>query len=102
MSCVRLIQGQQALSGSYDCSVRMWDLRTSKCVALLGKHAGPVLCLDQDFNTGLVATGGTDAVCNLWDIRGGKLRHRLVGHNNWIRSAGWVVVCGLPVTLSGR
>ncbi|GAQ82931.1 Calmodulin-binding protein CRAG [Klebsormidium nitens] len=86
VSCVRLVQGQQALSGSYDCSVRMWDLRTSKCVALLGKHAGPVLCLDHDFATGLVATGGTDGVCNLWDIRGGKLRHRLVGHNNWIRA----------------
>ncbi|CAI7993738.1 Ribosome biogenesis protein WDR12 homolog (Fragment), partial [Geodia barretti] len=51
----------QLLSGSYDSSLKVWDIRSSKLpLFTITAHEGKVLCLDWTFPQ-LLASGGTDS-----------------------------------------
>ncbi len=51
--------------------------------ATLNGHGGgcPVTSLDLCARQGLLASGGGDRGCFLWDARSGRLAHALSGHN---------------------
>eukprot|EP00850_Spirogloea_muscicola_P001194 SM000004S15064 [mRNA] locus=s4:1016752:1026454:- [translate_table: standard] len=86
VGCVRLLPGQRVLTAGWDGMVKMWDVRSDQCVATVARAACPVLCFDYVDHAGMLAFGGTDGTLNLWDIREGKQRYKLVGHTNWIRA----------------
>ncbi|XP_019446275.1 PREDICTED: DENN domain and WD repeat-containing protein SCD1 isoform X2 [Lupinus angustifolius] len=86
VSCVRMLSGERVLTASHDGTVKMWDVRTDRCVATVGRCSSAVLCMEYDDNVGLLAASGRDVVANIWDIRAGKQMHKLSGHTQWIRS----------------
>lgn len=86
ISCLRMLSGERALSSSYDGTLRMWDVRSSTCVATIGRCSSAVLCMEYDDSSGILAAGGRDSVAYLWDIRAGRQMHKLTGHTKWIRS----------------
>ncbi|KAG0581684.1 hypothetical protein KC19_4G271700 [Ceratodon purpureus] len=86
VNIVRMLKGERILSASHDGSVKMWDIRIDSCVATVGKSPSPILCMDYDDNTGMLAAAGVDGVGNVWDVRAGKQMHKLIGHSSWIRS----------------
>lgn len=92
------IKGRTTLvTGSYDGTVRVWDLRTRKCTKVLNAKA--ISCLDflPDENilcAGLYDTGRV----MVWNMRSWELLQTLSGHNKGIRnvalSRDYLISCG--------
>ena len=62
--------GLLVLSGSYDCSALLWDLRVGIPIRTLVAHTAPVTscCLSRDCSMGF--TAGMDRVCRVFDLTG--------------------------------
>ncbi|XP_078082108.1 F-box and WD repeat domain containing protein 10B [Mustelus asterias] len=58
------------LSGSYDLSIRRWDLKTALCMNIYRGHMGIITCLDRYEN--IFASAGMDCQVKVWDIYKGK------------------------------
>lgn len=57
---MRILKGERILSASHDGSVKMWDIRSDSCVATVGKSPSPILCMDYDDSTEILAAAGVD------------------------------------------
>ncbi|KAL3646006.1 Scytalone dehydratase [Castilleja foliolosa] len=86
VSIVRTLSGERILTAALDGTLKMWDVRTDKCVATVGRCSSAVLCMEYDDSSGILAAGGRDVVVNIWDIRAGRQMHKLLGHSKGIRS----------------
>jgi WD domain, G-beta repeat len=78
-SCMTvLFQGNYLWSGSKDCSIRIWDISTGACVAIINSknngHRGVVRCLRSVNIAGLdcVLSAGEDGSIKIWS-RDGQL-----------------------------
>ncbi|RDX78914.1 DENN domain and WD repeat-containing protein SCD1, partial [Mucuna pruriens] len=60
VSCVRMLSGERVLTASHDGTVKMWDVRTDRCVATVGRCSSAVLCMEYDDNVGALAAAGRD------------------------------------------
>jgi WD40 repeat protein len=92
-------------SGSYDGTVRFWDVQTGKEIRRLEghrkAHAMGVLSLAYSPDGRSIASGDHDGTVQLWDVQTGKEIRQLEGHTNsvmsvtfspdgrWIASGGW-------------
>ncbi|GLJ30688.1 hypothetical protein SUGI_0607780 [Cryptomeria japonica] len=64
------------MSGSRDCTIRVWDCRTDRCIGMLGvgemgrfkAHNNLVTSIDAD-ETSMVISCGLDGYVNQWDLR---------------------------------
>ena len=68
------------VSGSYDCSVRVWRLESSsnptlKAVTVLNGHEKAVWCLTISSDTELVASGSDDFTLRLWKLADSSCLH---------------------------
>lgn len=75
------------ITGSYDHSVRVWDVRVSSDTSMLNiNHGAPVEDVIYLPSGGLIATAGGNTV-KIWDvIGGGKLLHSMESHNKTVTS----------------
>ena len=86
-----------ALSGGYDKTIRVWNLKGagSEAACLMG-HKAPVMCMDwasygvDGGNTGLLLSGSRDGVAVVWDIGAGSDARLLKGHRGHITAVSWV------------
>uniref|UniRef100_M3XW60 F-box domain-containing protein n=1 Tax=Mustela putorius furo TaxID=9669 RepID=M3XW60_MUSPF len=66
------------LSGSYDLSIRSWDLKSGACIRIFNGHQGTVTCMDLYKNR--LVSGARDCQVKEWDIETGKclktLKHK--------------------------
>nr|XP_008102505.2 PREDICTED: CMT1A duplicated region transcript 1 protein isoform X1 [Anolis carolinensis] len=58
------------LSGSYDLSIRMWNILLGTCVKIFNGHSGSITCLDV-YKKRFVS-GSRDCTAKMWDINTGK------------------------------
>nr|XP_060146069.1 F-box and WD repeat domain containing protein 10B isoform X3 [Globicephala melas] len=58
------------LSGSYDLSIRYWDLKSGACKRIFNGHQGTISCMDVWKNK--LASGARDCQVKEWDIETGK------------------------------
>ena len=61
---------EQLVSGSYDSTVKVWDLQTGVCLTDFADHTGPVNCLEM-LDDGRLVSGSGDATLRIWDPRQG-------------------------------
>src|SRR5439155_6341691 len=75
--------GRSALSGSWDGTVRLWDLETGKELRRFTGHSGAVdsVALSPDGRRAL--SGGNDRTVRLWEVETGKELRRFAGHEGW-------------------
>ncbi|URD82085.1 Utp13 specific WD40 associated domain [Musa troglodytarum] len=59
---------RKLFSGSDDASVRVWNLESKKCVAVLEKHFSPVTSLALSEDGQILLSTGRDKVVNKWDL----------------------------------
>jgi WD40 repeat protein len=63
--------GQLVASGSWDNTVRLWEVQTSEHQFILEGHSSPVITVVFSPDGQLVASGSWDNTVRLWDVRTG-------------------------------
>ena len=77
--------GSMVLSGSDDSTVRLWDLRTSRCVRTMEGHSNWVRSVDMDGQCRIAVSGSSDQTVKLWDLGSGRCTETYEGHTDSIR-----------------
>ena len=82
--CIKA-SASMALSGSGDKTVRLWDLRTGKCVRTMLGHTGSVFSVDMDGHCRTAVSGSEDKAVKLWDLGSGHCIATYEGHSTSVR-----------------
>jgi eukaryotic-like serine/threonine-protein kinase len=68
------------VSGSFDKTVRLWNLQTGAATRTLTGHTDAVRAVAVSANGQIVASGSSDQTIKIWQLASGKLLHTLTGH----------------------
>ncbi len=77
--------GKILVSGSYDKTIKVWDLVTGKLLHTLTGHTQRVTCIAISPDGQIIASGSYDRTIKLWAITSGELLGTLTGHLDRIR-----------------
>lgn len=84
--CVSITpDGQTAISGSLDRTLKVWDLVTGMCRTTLAGHIANVLTVTITPDGQTVVTGSEDMTLKVWDLVTGMCRANLEGHTHYVR-----------------
>ena len=70
------------ITGSYDRTVRIWNLQSGEPIRVLRGHSRAVRCLQ--FDQRLLFTGGMDGTVRLWNWQAGECLRVLDGHQDGV------------------
>lgn len=73
--------GRYAVSGSYDRSLKLWDIRTGAEIKTLMGHTGLIAAVAVTADL-LVISGSCDGSLMVWDVKTEAPMRRLVGHTD--------------------
>ncbi|EGV60826.1 SCF ubiquitin ligase complex subunit cdc4 [Yamadazyma tenuis] len=77
--------GNLIVSGSYDATVRVWDLmRGGTCVQVLAGHVDRIYSTVLDYKNKICYSGSMDSTINIWNVDTGELLHTLKGHGSLV------------------
>ena len=65
----------------FDESVRIWDVKTGKCLKTLPAHSDPVSAVDFNRDGTLIVSSSYDGLCRIWDTASGQCLKTLIGMN---------------------
>ncbi|XP_065562942.1 F-box/WD repeat-containing protein 7-like isoform X2 [Artemia franciscana] len=71
---------KKVVSGSYDRSVRVWNIKTGNCEKILNGHEDHVLCVQ--FFGDMLLSGSADKTIKVWDLPSGSCSKTLRGHRD--------------------
>ncbi|KAJ8085353.1 SCF ubiquitin ligase complex subunit cdc4 [Marasmius tenuissimus] len=80
--------GRTVVSGSYDCTGRIWDIATGQCRFVLTGHTQKVYSVVYDPTRHITATGSMDGTVRVWSTLTGKSLHVLTGHTSLVGLLG--------------
>ena len=83
--CVTL-DGRQAVSVSWDNTLRMWDLESGRCLRTLAGHSDGIGSVSITPDGAYAVSGSSDHTLRVWDLRGGRCVRTLLGHNEGVAS----------------
>ena len=83
---VRAISGEGKIlvSGSYDHSVKIWDLETQECIHTFRSHAEKVYSVGYCDELRRACSGSLDASVKVWCVDTGTQLFNLEGHNSLV------------------
>ncbi len=76
--------GARLLSASHDTTLRLWDLKTLKCLCTLKGHAAEACAVAASPDGKRAVSGGFDKVLRLWDLETGQHLREFRGHASTI------------------
>ena len=76
--------GQTLASGSFDHTIRLWDLQTGECLRVLQGHTGGIYALAFAPDGQTLASGSFDHSIRLWDLQTGGCLRVLQGHTGGV------------------
>eukprot|EP00127_Corallochytrium_limacisporum_P000340 Clim_evm35s11 gene=Clim_evmTU35s11 len=85
--CVELLDHRRLLSGAFDHSVRLWDIKKKQCIRTFQGHDGGVCCLQ--FNYPYLVTGSSDRTLRVWDFKKAETKVVLKGHQAEVTCVYW-------------
>ncbi len=59
--------GQTLASGSYDQTIKLWNVQTGKLLQSLSLHSGPVRSVAFSSDKRYLASGGDDKAIKIWE-----------------------------------
>ena len=78
--------GARAVSGSWDNTVRVWDLATGEALRVLAGHTLPVAAVAVTPDGARAVSGSLDRTVRVWDPATGETLRTLEGHTDWVRA----------------
>lgn len=72
--------GDTLVSGSYDSTVRVWQISTGRCLHVLSGHAQKVYSVVLDTKRNRCISGSMDSLVKIWDLDTGACLFTLEGH----------------------
>ncbi|THU81510.1 WD40 repeat-like protein [Dendrothele bispora CBS 962.96] len=81
-------RGRTLVSGSYDCTVRIWDIITGNCKWVLVGHTQKVYSVVLDPSRNQACSGSMDGTVRIWSILNGTCLHTLTGHTSLVGLLG--------------
>ncbi|KAI9327236.1 WD40-repeat-containing domain protein, partial [Zopfochytrium polystomum] len=76
--------GRVLISGSYDCTVRMWDLVSGECVRVFLGHRERVYSVGYCHELERAVSGSLDASVRVWCTKTGAALFNLEGHTSLV------------------
>lgn len=76
--------GDTLVSGSYDFSVRIWQISSGKCLWNLRGHTQKVYSVVLDTKQNRCVSGSMDCKVKIWDLDTGSCIHTLEGHTSLV------------------
>jgi COMPASS component SWD3 len=85
--CVRVLKGHtnfifsanfnpqtssQVASGGFDCTVRIWDVKSGRCTRAIDAHSEPVTSVHFIRDGSIIVSGSHDGSCKIWDAKTGS------------------------------
>lgn len=70
------------VSGSFDETVRVWDVKTGKCLKVLPAHSDPVTAVSFNREGTLICSSSYDGLCRIWDASTGHCMKTLIDDEN--------------------
>jgi len=86
--------GRYAVSGSYDETLRVWDLMSGECIRTLTGHGGSVGAVIVTADSRHALSGSDDGTLRVWNLADGRCALTLTGHSG--------PVLAIAVTANGR
>ncbi|KAF5373826.1 hypothetical protein D9758_000915 [Tetrapyrgos nigripes] len=77
-------RGRTLVSGSYDCTVRVWDVITGKCKWVLVGHTQKVYSVALDPSRSQIYSSSMDTTVRIWSTTNGTCLHTLTGHTSLV------------------
>ncbi|KAF7295600.1 F-box domain-containing protein [Mycena indigotica] len=81
-------RGRTLVSGSYDSTVRVWDLVSGDCRWVLAGHTQKVYSVVLDPMRDQACSGSMDGTVRIWDLKTGRCAHTLTGHTSLVGLLG--------------
>lgn len=83
---VRAIAGHEniLISGSYDTSVRIWDLESGECLHICNGHREKVYSVGYSHELKRAVSGSMDSTVKVWDTLAGENLFTLEGHHSLV------------------
>jgi len=81
-------KGRTMVSGSYDCTVRAWDIMTGECTQVMRGHSQKIYSVVLDGSRGRCASGSMDNTVRLWDLATGNTIRILGEHSSLVGLLG--------------
>jgi len=76
--------GDRALSAGRDNTLRLWDLKTGRCIHTLEGHEAPLTCAAVDEEGTVAVSGSTDRTLRVWHPGKGACVKTLRGYSDYI------------------
>ncbi|GKC91250.1 COMPASS-like H3K4 histone methylase component WDR5A [Tanacetum coccineum] len=70
------------VSGSFDETVRVWDVKTDKCLKVLSSHSDHVTAVNFNKDESLIVSSSYDGLCRIWDANMGHCVKTLIDDEN--------------------
>ncbi|KAF7979603.1 hypothetical protein HWV62_41920 [Athelia sp. TMB] len=81
-------RGRTLVSGSYDCTVRIWDIITGECKWVLSGHTQKVYSVVLDPSRNQACSGSMDSTVRVWNLLTGECQYTLGGHTSLVGLLG--------------
>jgi WD40 repeat protein len=81
--------GSRIVSGSGDCTVRVWDAVSGVVLHTLKGHTNSVYSVAFSSDGLRIVSGSSDCTVRIWDAVSGVVLHTLKGHTNWVHSVAF-------------
>lgn len=67
------------MSGSFDETVKIWDIRSGTCIKTLPAHSDPVSAVSFNRDGTLITSSSYDGLIRIWETASGQCIKTLVG-----------------------
>ncbi|TDL20805.1 cell division control protein 4 [Rickenella mellea] len=81
-------RGRTVVSGSFDCSIRVWDIITGETKFVLTGHTKKVYSVVYDPSRNQAYSGSMDSTVRMWNLNNGQCMHILSGHESLVGILG--------------
>ena len=93
MCCAVFAGGSRALSGSYDNTLKVWNLDTNTVIATLDGHTSYVNCCAVFAEGRRALSGSSDRTLKVWDLDTNTVIATLAGHSSTVRCCSVSIAC---------